>query len=109
LTHHDLQHTVTKTDIIDQIAAGTGLTRIETEAVVNGFLSVVTEALEAGEDVELRGFGAFRVQPRKARVARNPQTNEEVEIEARYVPVFKPSRDFRDGVDAAAKRRKPGR
>lgn len=96
---------MTKTEIIDRLAAGTGLTRIETEAVVNGFLSVVVDTLSAGEHLELRGFGSFRVQHRKARTARNPQTSEVVEIEDRYVPVFRPSRDFREGVDAAMKQR----
>ncbi len=96
---------MTKTDIIERLAVGTGLTRIETEAVVNGLLAVVGEALEAGESVEIRGFGSFRVQHRRGRTARNPQTNEEIEIADRFVPVFRPSRDLRDAVDAAAKAR----
>ena len=96
---------MTKADIIDRIAAGTGLTKIETEAVVNGFIITVTEAMKQGEGIELRGFGSFKVQHRAARVARNPQTNEEVEIAARYVPVFKASRDFQRAVDEAAQQR----
>lgn len=94
---------MTKADIIDRLAAGTGLTRIETEAVVNGFLTVVIDALQAGDHIELRGFGSFRVHHRKGRVARNPQTNEEVHVEDRYVPVFRPARDFRQAVDEARK------
>ncbi|MFQ5571317.1 MAG: HU family DNA-binding protein [Rhodothermales bacterium] len=94
---------MTKADIIDRIAHGTGLTKIETEAVVNGFIATVVQALTEGDSVELRGFGSFRAQLRAARIARNPQTKEEVRIEARYVPVFKPSRDFRDTVDDAVK------
>ena len=100
---------VTKTEIIERLAAGTGLTRIETEAVVNGFLAVVGEALTAGEPVEIRGFGSFRIQHRKGRTARNPQTNEAVEVADRYTPVFRPSRDLRDAVDAAAQARDAAR
>ena len=96
---------MTKADIIERIASGTGLTKIETEAVVNGFIATVIKALTQGEGVELRGFGSFRAQPRAARTARNPRTKEIVEIEARYVPVFKASKDFRDAVDEAMKER----
>lgn len=89
---------VTKAEIIDRIAHGTGLTKLETEVVVNGFLSTVVEALMAGDTVELRNFGAFRVHQRKARTGRNPQTSEAVEIAARNVPVFKAARAFSDAV-----------
>jgi DNA-binding protein HU-beta len=93
--------TVTKADIVDRIAEGTGLTKIETKAVVEGFMSVVSQAMEEGNRVELRGFGVFEVQHRAPRVGRNPQTNERVEIEARHEPVFRPSQQFRDDVDKA--------
>ena len=92
---------MTKADLVDRIASGTGLTKIETEAVVNGFIATIIEALTEGETIELRGFGSFRTQHRAARTARNPRTREKVEIAARYVPVFKASKDFRRAVDAA--------
>jgi nucleoid DNA-binding protein len=97
---------VTKADIIDRIAMGTGLTKIETEAVVNGFIATVMRALEDGENIEIRGFGSFKVKHRAARTARNPRTNEKVEVAARYVPAFKAARDFREAVDAASKARR---
>lgn len=100
---------MTKADIIDRIATGTGLTKIETEAVVNGFITTLIEAMKEGEGVELRGFGSFRVQLRKARKARNPQTNEEVRIGPRYVPVFRPAKDLRRMVDQSVKAKKPKR
>lgn len=96
---------MTKTDIIDRVARGTGLTKIETDAVINGFLITVMEALKRGERVELRGFGSFRVQQRAARKARNPKTNEPVEVGMRYVPIFKVSTEFTHDVDRAIKRR----
>ncbi len=94
---------MTKADIIDQIATGTGLTKIETEVVVNGLITTIRQALKRGERIDIRGFGTFKVQHRAARVARNPRTNEELHLEAQYVPVFKPAREFRQGVDEAVK------
>jgi DNA-binding protein HU-beta len=90
-----------KADVIDRIAEGTGLTKIETRAVVEGFMTTVAKALEEGERVELRDFGVFDVQHRAPRTGRNPQTNEPVEIEARDVPVFRPSTALREAVDRA--------
>ncbi len=94
---------MTKSDIIERIATGTGMTRIETEAVINGFISCVSEALESGEGIELRGFGTFHVKYRQARKARNPRTNEEVPVAARYMPMFRPSRSLRNKVDTAVR------
>ena len=90
---------MTKADIIERISSGTGLTKLETEAVVNGFISIVKESLLDGERVDLRGFGSFGVQHRAARTARNPRTNQPVHVPATYVPFFKPSREFRKNVD----------
>jgi nucleoid DNA-binding protein len=103
---HPAARSVTKSDIIDRVAHGTGLTRIETEAVVNGFLATVVDALKKGEGIEIRGFGSFKIQHRKARTARNPQTNEEIDIDARYVPIFKASKELRQVVDEAVKARR---
>ncbi len=90
---------VTKADIIDKVSSGTGLTKLETEAVVNGFISVVKEELLEGGRVDLRGFGAFTVQHRAARTARNPRTNTPVPVPASTIPVFKASKEFRKEVD----------
>lgn len=100
---------MTKADIIDQIARGTGLTKIETEAVVNGFIASLKQAMLAGERVEIRGFGVFQVQKRAARTARNPRTNEVVPVAPRQVPTFKPSRDLTQQVDAARKQADSGK
>ncbi len=92
---------MTKAELTDRIAQATGLTRIETEAVIEGFMICVRDALLTGNRVDLRGFGAFHVQHRAARAARNPVTGEEIAIASRYAPVFKPARELRDAVDAA--------
>lgn len=90
---------MTKADIIDKISDGTGLTKLETEAVVNGFMTVVKNEMLRGGRVDLRGFGAFTVQHRAARTARNPRTNTPVHVPASTIPVFKPSKEFRKEVD----------
>jgi DNA-binding protein HU-beta len=94
---------MTKADLIDQIAEGTGLTKIETKAVVEGFMATVRGAMKEGKRIELRGFGVFEVQHRAPRTGRNPQTNEPVDIDERYKPVFRPSDKFQDTVDEARK------
>lgn len=93
--------TMTKADIVDRIAEGTGLTKIETKAVVEGFMSTVQGAMEQGRRIELRGFGVFEVEHRAPRTGRNPQTNEPVPIDDRYEPVFRASDQFREAVDEA--------
>lgn len=97
---------MTKADIVDRIAEGTGLTKIETEAVVEGFMTTVVEAMREDRRIELRGFGSFEVVRRAPRTARNPRTNEEIRVEARYVPVFNVSPDFRDSVNTSVTRKR---
>ncbi len=91
---------MTKADIVDRIAEGTGLTKTETEAVINGFMAIVKSAITEGEAVYLRGFGTFKAQRRAPRTARNPRTNEEVRVKERVLPVFKASQEFRDAVQS---------
>jgi len=94
---------VTKAQIVDRIAAATGLTKLETEAVVDGFMYTVIEAVVTGQTVELRGFGTFRVRERAARTARNPHTDALIVVPPQEVPVFKPAAEFRRLVRARRK------
>jgi len=94
---------LTKADIVDKIAGATGLTKVETEAVINGFIASIKEAIIDGEIVHLRGFGSFRAQHRASRTARNPRTNQEVKLGERFVPVFKPAKEFKENVNKALK------
>ena len=86
---------VTKAQLVDRIAAATGLTKLETEAVIEGFMLTVTASVAQGETVELRGFGTFRARHRAPRTTRNPQTLEPMDVPAQAVPVFKPAAEFR--------------
>ncbi len=92
---------MTKADIISIIAEGTGLTKVETAAVVDGFIASLSYALKTGDAVELRGFGTFKVVERKARKGRNPKTGEEIQIPKRNVPVFRCSKEFKKYVNDA--------
>ena len=96
---------MTKADMVDIISSSTGLTKVETEAVVKGFLETVKEAMKKGEHIELRGFGSFKVVKRAQRVARNPKTNEEVTVPEQYVPLLKVSKDFKEEVNSSMSER----
>ena len=94
---------MTKADIIDRIANGTGLTKIDTEAVVDGFFKTIIDSLAAGNGIEIRGFGSFRVKKKNPRNARNPRTGEKVFVGEHFVPAFKFSKDFKAAVDVGMK------
>ena len=83
---------MTKADIVDEVSSATGLTKVETEAVLEGVISSIVTSLKRNERVDIRGFGSFLVKKRKAREARNPATNEKVVLKERFVPSFKVSK-----------------
>ena len=91
---------MTKADLVEQVAdaIGPGITKKDCALVVDGLLNAIKAALGDGENIEIRGFGTFKVRERKSRVARNPRTGERVEVPSRVVPVFKPSKDLREQV-----------
>ncbi|WP_124728442.1 HU family DNA-binding protein [Staphylospora marina] len=88
-----------KAELIDRVAESTGKTKKEAGAVVEAVLSSISEALKNGEKVTLIGFGNFEVRDRAARKGRNPQTGEEIHIEASKTPVFKPGKQLKELVN----------
>jgi DNA-binding protein HU-beta len=82
---------MSKVEMVAKIAEVTGLTKKDSEAVVNAFKTVVEEALANGEDVSLSGFGKFTVVNRKERNGRNPKNGEPMVIPATKSPVFRVS------------------
>ena len=86
---------MTKAELIDQVVGKTGLARTHAYFSVESFIDAVKSSLEDGHNIEIRGFGTFKVKPRKARKARNPRTGEAVPVPERKVPVFKPSIEFK--------------
>lgn len=86
-----------KSDLVTKIAAqNPHLYQRDVENIVNAILNEITAALARGDRVELRGFGAFSVKKRDARVGRNPRTGTTVAVAAKYVPYFKTGKDLRD-------------
>ena len=94
---------MTKADIVERVADGTGLTKLETEAIIEGFLNTVIQSLRDGNGIEIRGFGSYRVKKKNARYARNPRTGEKVFVDEHYVPTFKFSKDFKNSVNKGMK------
>ncbi|AUG58302.1 HU family DNA-binding protein [Acetivibrio saccincola] len=88
-----------KTDLINSIAAKSGLSKKNSEAALNAFISSVQDALKAGEKVALVGFGTFEVRDRAARKGRNPQTKEEITIPASKAPVFRAGKALKEIVN----------
>src|SRR5213076_2252620 len=87
---------MTKADLVEEVSKVTELTRKDSEVIVDQLFESVIKALRTGDKLEVRGFGSFRVRQRNARVGRNPKTGEKVEVPAKRVPYFKPSKELKD-------------
>ncbi len=89
---------MTKSDLVDSVAAKAGMTKKDSARAVDAVFDTIKEQLKTGEKVQLVGFGSFEVKQREARVGRNPKTMEEIRIPARRVPVFRPGKELKDTV-----------
>ena len=88
---------MTKSELIARLAEqNPSLYHRDLEQLVNTVFETITKALEGGDRVELRGFGAFSVRERKARIGRNPRTGEPVNVEAKRMPFFKMGKGMRE-------------
>jgi len=85
-----------KAELIQAAAEKAGLSKKDTERVLNASIDVISSALASGEKVQLVGFGAFEVKNRAARIGRNPKTKESIEIPPSKVPMFKPGKALKD-------------
>lgn len=90
---------MTKADLVDKVTSLGDLTRRDGEVIVDTMFEAVIEALKSGDKIEVRGFGSFRTRQRNARTGRNPKTGSRVEVPAKRVPFFKPSKELRDLVN----------
>lgn len=90
---------MTKADLVDHVVALGDLTRRDGEIIVETLFESIIGALRADDKVEVRGFGSFRTRKRNSRTGRNPKTGAAVEVPAKRVPFFKPSKDLRDLVN----------
>lgn len=87
-----------KAELINAVTEKAGLSKKDTEAVINAAIDSITDALKDGEKVQLVGFGAFEVKARAERIGRNPKTKEQIKIPASKVPVFKAGKALKDAV-----------
>ena len=87
-----------KTDLITIAAENAGMTKKDTERVLNAAIDAISAALVKGEKVQISGFGTFETKDREARVGRNPHTKEAIEIPATRVPAFKASKALKDNI-----------
>ena len=87
-----------KAELVSAVAEKTGMSKKDSEKAVNAAFDTITEALTAGDKVQLVGFGAFEVKERGARIGRNPKTKEEIEIPASRVASFKVGKALKEAV-----------
>lgn len=92
---------ITKRDLVERISEKTGLTQVDTKIVIESFLESITHALQSGRNIEIRGFGRFKIKKKNARVARNPRTGEQISVDETFKPIFKASNELRKRVNDA--------
>ena len=93
---------MTKADLIEEVSRVVELTRKESEVIVEALFDSIVRSLRTGDKIEIRGFGSFRTRERLARIGRTPKTGDRVEVPAKRIPYFKPSKELKDLVNGAA-------
>jgi len=88
-----------KSELIEAVASAADLSKADAARAVDGVIAAVTEALKAGDQVTIVGFGTFLVRKREARTGRNPRTGETIQIAASNVPAFKAGKALKDAVN----------
>jgi integration host factor subunit beta len=106
--HEDDENTIelnsgvmTKAELVDEVAKVVQLTKKQAETIVNIVFDSIVESLRAGQKIELRGFGSFRLRSRKSRTGRNPKTGEKVEVPSKKIPYFKPGKELKELINKA--------
>jgi integration host factor subunit beta len=90
---------MTKADLIEEVAKIAEVTRKDGEVIVETIFDSIVRSLRSGDKIEIRGFGSFRTRQRKPRTGRNPKTGAKVEVPAKTIPFFKPSKELKDLVN----------
>src|SRR5215468_4383650 len=98
---------MTKADLIEEVARITDVTRRDSEVIVETIFDSIVHSLRAGDKIEIRGFGSFRTRQRNSRVGRNPKTGDRVEVPAKKIPFFKPSKELKDLVNGETSASEP--
>src|SRR5437016_3222010 len=92
--------TMTKADLVEEVVRITELPRKESEIIVETIFESIITALQGGDKIEIRGFGSFRTRQRRGRTGRNPKTGAKVDVPAKKIPFFKPSKELKDFVNS---------
>ena len=90
---------MTKADLIEDVSRVVEMTRKESEVIVDSIFDSIVRALRGSDKIEIRGFGSFRTRQRQPRIGRNPKTGTRVEVPAKRIPYFKPSKELKDLVN----------
>jgi integration host factor subunit beta len=93
---------MTKAELIEEVSRVVEMSRKDSEVIVETIFDSIVRALRGGEKIEIRGFGSFRTRQRQPRIGRNPKTGTRVEVPAKRIPFFKPSKELKDLVNNAA-------
>ena len=91
---------MTKADLIENVSQAVELSRKDSEVIVETIFDSIVKGLRTGDKIEIRGFGSFRTRQRNSRVGRNPKTGARVEVPAKKIPFFKPSKELKDLVNS---------
>ena len=92
---------MTKAQLIESVSEQlNGLTKRQTEIIINAIFDSIKSSLSKGDKIEIRGFGSFRLRRRKTREGRNPKTGELVSVNAKNVPFFKAGKELKELVDS---------
>jgi integration host factor subunit beta len=92
---------MTKADLIEDVSRLAEVTRKDGEVIVETIFDSIVRSLRVGDKIEIRGFGSFRTRQRKPRIGRNPKTGDKVDVPAKKIPFFKPSKELKDLVNGA--------
>lgn len=93
-----------KAELVERIAGKAGITKVQAENAVSGFMEAVNDVITKGEKLTLVGFGTFSVSQRAARTGKNPRTGAKIKIAARKVPKFSPGQVLKDAANGAKKK-----
>jgi integration host factor subunit beta len=92
---------MTKADLIEEVSRVVEMTRKESEVIVEAIFDSIVRSLRSNDKIEIRGFGSFRTRQRQPRIGRNPKTGARVEVPAKKIPYFKPSKELKDVVNSS--------
>src|SRR6185436_16434578 len=90
---------MTKADLIEEVSRVVEMTRKESEVIVEAIFDSIARSLRSGDNIAIRGVGSFRTRQRQPRIGRNPKTGARVEVPAKKIPYFKPSKELKDVVN----------